>query len=241
MIWDTINIAIRVVYSMLLKQKIINILRNKVGLRYRRYNNYIHRKARDKCTTWGGNNICGKGSVLNNSEVGYMTYFGNECFLPNCIVGKYCSIGDRVMIIAGNHPTSKFVSTHPAFYSTDYVFSFVQKQKFLEHTFCVTERNIKVEIGNDVWIGSDARILEGVHIGNGAIVAAGALVASDVEPYSVVGGVPAREIKKRFTPKQIEVINDSCWWDYKSEFVQSISDSFENIEEFLAEIQKERN
>ncbi len=68
-------------------------------------------------------------------------------------------------------------------------------------------------IGNDVWIGQDVLVLPGVTIGNGAILAAGAVVTKDVEPYSVVGGVPEKKKKKRFTDKQISQLELIQWWN----------------------------
>lgn len=71
-----------------------------------------------------------------------------------------------------------------------------------------------IVIGNDVWIGYDAVIMAGVTIGDGAIVGARAVVTRDVEPYSIVGGVPAREIRKRFAPDVISRLLELQWWDW---------------------------
>jgi hypothetical protein len=70
-------------------------------------------------------------------------------------------------------------------------------------------------IGNDVWIGAKSTIMSGVKIGHGAIVAAGAVVTKDVQPYSVVGGNPAKHIKFRFDEKQIEKLLEISWWDWE--------------------------
>src|SRR5690606_28245456 len=72
-------------------------------------------------------------------------------------------------------------------------------------------------IGNDVWIGYDALIMPGVKIGNGAIVAARAVVASDVPAYAVVGGNPARVLKRRFTDEDIATLESIAWWDWPVE------------------------
>ena len=72
-------------------------------------------------------------------------------------------------------------------------------------------------IGHDVWIGYDALIMPGVQIGNGAIVSSRSVVVSDVPPYTVVGGNPARPIKQRFTPEQVETLQTIAWWNWPVE------------------------
>src|SRR5690606_6383856 len=68
-------------------------------------------------------------------------------------------------------------------------------------------------IGNDVWIGANAIIKSGISIGDGAIIASGAVVTKNVEPFSVVGGVPAKHLKYRFNPDQISFLKDFKWWN----------------------------
>ena len=74
-----------------------------------------------------------------------------------------------------------------------------------------------IVIGNDVWIGYEAVIMAGVHIGNGAIIAARAVVTKDVPPYTIVGGVPARPIRKRFDEEVIQKLETLKWWDWSAE------------------------
>jgi hypothetical protein len=78
-------------------------------------------------------------------------------------------------------------------------------------------KNGKITIGNDVWIGARAMILPSVKIGNGAIIAAGAVVTKDVPDCAVVGGVPAKIIKYRFSAEEIAILNEVCWWDWPDE------------------------
>ena len=81
-------------------------------------------------------------------------------------------------------------------------------------------------IGNDVWIGHNATLMPGIKIGDGAIIATNSTVVKDVEPYSVVGGNPAREIKKRFPKETIEKLLRLKWWDWSPE---KISDNLQHL------------
>ena len=83
-----------------------------------------------------------------------------------------------------------------------------------------------ITIGNDVWIGARAVIVSNVTIGHGAVVGAGAVVTRDVSPYAVVGGVPAKIIKMRFNPEQIEKLLEIAWWDWPEERIRSNIDLF---------------
>jgi serine acetyltransferase len=81
-------------------------------------------------------------------------------------------------------------------------------------------------IGNDVWIGARAVVLDGVSVGNGAIIAAGAIVSKDVPAYSIVGGVPAKEIRQRFSSETIQVLEDLKWWDAPDSLLQELAPRF---------------
>ena len=85
-------------------------------------------------------------------------------------------------------------------------------------------------IGNDVWIGHSAKILEGVTIGDGAIIATGAVVAEDVSPYSIVGGVPAKKIKNRFSDEDIEFLMNLKWWEKDLDWIKKYAAYFESID-----------
>ncbi len=152
-------------------------------------------------------------TVHNNSKVflskiGKCSYISYGTTIRNADIGKFCSIGYNVTIGLGKHPTN-FLSTNPLFYSE--VRANPQISLSVRSHFNESE---KVIIGNDVWIGAGVMIGDGVKIGNGAIVAAGAVVVKDVEPYSVVGGVPAKFIKFRFDKDICHYINSLNWWDW---------------------------
>ena len=92
---------------------------------------------------------------------------------------------------------------------------------------------LAVNIGNDVWIGDNVYILAGVKIGNGAIIAMGAVVTRDVEPYTIVGGVPAKVIRKRFNDEQIKKLEEIKWWNKSTDWILEHIEDFEDIEKFV--------
>ena len=188
-----------------------------------------------------GNNFIGPNSSFEGT-MGYGSYIASNSSL-SAEIGRYVSIAGSVNTVNGFHPSSTFVSTHPSFYSkrTLVDLSFSDSDKFEELRFANKEQKLSVAIGNDVWIGFGATILAGVTIGDGAIVAAGAVVVKDVEPYSIVGGVPAQIIKKRFSDNQISLLTKLRWWERGEDWIRSHCDDFENIERFLENFQGDQS
>ena len=172
------------------------------------------------------------------SSIGYASYIGNRSFIKNTKIGRYTCIANDVMTVAGSHPTSKFVSIHPAFYSTrkQSGFTYVQEDKFSD--FKYIDKKFTVIIGNDVWIGSGVKIMEDVTIHDGAVVAAGAIVTKDVPPYAIVGGVPAKIIKYRFDDETIKKLLDLKWWEKDQEWIKKHADDFVDVEKILDNSEK---
>jgi len=166
--------------------------------------------------------------------MGYGSYIGESSHI-NATIGRYSCIGDRVHTISGTHPTREFVSIHPAFYSTakQAGFTYIDDNCFEERHRNPVDGKTTIYIGNDVWIGSNVTILGGIIIGDGAIVAAGALINQDVEPYTIVGGVPAKVIRKRFRQEEISFLQEFCWWNMKPEWLKENSKNMKNIKIFM--------
>ena len=139
------------------------------------------------------------------------------------IIGKFCSIacGAKFIFNCANH-TLKSLST--------YTFPLFFEEWDLPKSEVATAWDNKgdIVIGNDVWIGYDAVIMAVVSIGDGAIIGTRAVVVKDVEPYSIVGGIPAKEIRKRFSPDIIARLRKLQWWNWPPEKIQSIIQYIQN-------------
>lgn len=159
-------------------------------------------------------------------SIGKGTYISENAKISMTNIGKFCSIGPNFLCGWGIHPT-KYITTSPAFYSTN-------KQNGITYSKenKITERK-KITIGNDVFIGMNVTILDGVVVGDGAIIGAGAVVVKDVEPYSIVGGVPAKHIKYRFDEEIRNKLLKIKWWNFDEEKLQDVEKMFFDVESFV--------
>jgi acetyltransferase-like isoleucine patch superfamily enzyme len=182
-----------------------------------------------------GWNAIGKNTEISYTSVGLGSYISDNCLIRMTQIGRFCSIGSNVQMGIGTHPTRVYVSTHPAFFSTsnERGFTFTEEDIFEELTYIDPERKYVLSIGNDVWVGSNVIFTDGLYIGNGAVIAAGAVVTKDVPPYAIVGGIPAKIIRFRFTDEEIQKLNSIKWWDWEFAKLKQQSHLFNNINEFL--------
>jgi chloramphenicol O-acetyltransferase type B len=130
------------------------------------------------------------------------------------IIGSFCSIGTgAAFIMAGNQGHRyDWVSSFPFFYMPEVPAFAGARDAFQPAGDTV--------IGNDVWIGAEAMFMPGVRVGHGAVIGSRALVTRDVEPYTIVGGNPARPIRKRFSEPEIAMLLEMAWWDWPLERIQ---------------------
>lgn len=166
-----------------------------------------------------------------NIQVGRYSYYSgyyhghgfDECaryLLPDegvdrLIIGSFCSIGSGAAFIMGGNQghRSDWISTFPFFWMPDVPFFAGAENGF--------RRAGDTVIGNDVWIGSEAVIMPGVRIGDGAVIGTRSLVTRDVEPYAIVGGNPARLLRKRFGDADIARLLELRWWDWSDAALQA--------------------
>lgn len=178
-----------------------------------------------------GRNSIGKNSYLSGTTLGFGTFVGFGCEFSNCKIGKFCSIGSNIRVVSATHPSSGFISTHPAFFSDTYWFHYVKESKFKEHL--TNDEGLQCTIGNDVWIGDNVLIKGGCKIGDGAIIAMGSIVLHDVKPYSIVAGIPAKEIRKRMEDDNITALEQIKWWDKPISWIEAHAEEFTDIKSFI--------
>lgn len=173
-------------------------------------------------------------TTLLNTYVGYGSYIQHDCELNDVKIGRFTSIAPYVRFVTGQHPSSGFISTHPAFFSTNKAagFTYCRKQKFPDYVQPVCEDRYQFCVGNDVWIGERVSVMAGVTIGDGAIVAAGAVVTKDIPPYAVVGGVPAKILRYRFGEEERAFLLEKKWWDKDISWIEQHADSFDDMKKF---------
>jgi chloramphenicol O-acetyltransferase type B len=149
-------------------------------------------------------------------KVGRHTYGHEGIVLPHwdedaeLTIGSFCSIADRCVIFLGGNHRTDWITTFP-------FTSLAERWPAAEGIPGHPSTNGDVVIGNDVWIASNVTIMSGVTIGDGAVIAANATVARDVPPYAVVAGNPARVVRNRFTPEDVEALLAIRWWEWSDE------------------------
>jgi len=145
-------------------------------------------------------------------------------------IGKFCSIAQGARINPGNHATWRAAQHHFTYRAAQFGLGEDDEE------FFQWRRDHWVTIGHDVWIGHGVTILPGVRIGDGAVVGAGAVVSKDVAPYTIVGGVAAQPLKRRFTEAQGEALQRIAWWDWSHDQLKAALPDIRRftIDDFIA-------
>lgn len=155
-----------------------------------------------------GNVSIGKYASINGPSTSIVSHKNKIC------IGAYSSIARNVQIQGHNHNYKRATS------------SSIFKGIFKINDDSDIDNKGDVIIGEDVWIGTNSVILSGVRIGRGSIIAAGSVVTKNIEPYSIVGGVPAKLIKSRFSNATINELEESKWWLWDTDEVLKNGDFF---------------
>jgi len=176
------------------------------------------------------------GRLQFNGSIGAYSYvrFDGRIAGRTGSIGRYCSIAPGVVIGDGEHPTD-WLSTHPFQWGVD---TWLSKEEQKANAFPKRTGKPKLKIGNDVWIGAGATILPGLTVGDGAVVAAGAVVTRDVPPYAIVGGVPARIIRYRFSSETIVRLLALKWWQFTPQSFFGVP--FNRIDKAIVELEKRK-
>lgn len=178
----------------------------------------------------------------------YTTLIGKYSYGPLCCdhryiksIGAFSGFGKGSNVVL-NHPM-EYITMHPMIYAgradeeVEYEYDELKKRPWYfpgVQPHDIKKVNRRITIGNDVWFGENVIVTNGANIGNGVIAGAGAVITKDVPDYAVVVGVPARIIRYRYTPEQIEKLNKIAWWDWPDEVIRERYDDFYlDIEEFL--------
>jgi acetyltransferase-like isoleucine patch superfamily enzyme len=209
---------------------IINVIRKLFGsvyypIVYRKKALKVERGVRIVNVSFNNHNYIYSNAKLRDVEIGDFSYIGKRSQVAFAKIGRFCSVGEDVKIGLGLHPTD-LVSTHPSFYSNN-------KKSFCFSNELMVDEYKNAEIGNDVWIGTNAIVLGGVKVGDGAIIAAGAIVTKNVEPYSIVGGNPAKVIKYRFSEEVITKLIGLRIWERDLKWIEDNYTYFLNAELFI--------
>ena len=190
----------------------------------------IHDTARVLGSTLGRYTEVGERTHVAESTLGDYSYVVNDSDIIYSTIGKFCSIAAHTRINPGNHPYWRASQAHFVYRASEYFDGEADEDAFFDW-----RRADAVTIGHDVWIGHGAIILPGVSIRTGAIIAAGAVVTKDVGSYEIVGGVPAKLIRRRFAEPISERLVAIAWWDWSHlELREAVADFRSlSIEQFV--------
>ncbi len=152
-------------------------------------------------------------------QVGHFSY-GRPTVLTwgegrKVFIGKYCSFANGVTIFLGGNHRTDWLTTYPFSALTD---TWPEAVGIQGHPLS----NGDVRIGNDVWFGANSTVMSGITVGDGAVIAAFSVVTKDVPPYAIIGGNPARIIRRRFSEETIKHLLEVKWWDWPERYIRSV-------------------
>ena len=163
----------------------------------------------------------GAGTRMSNVVMGDYSYCDRTCDIANSRIGRFVNIASYVRIGATDHPLDRASLHHFQYRSADYWDDADHDRAWFD-----MRRSRLAHLGHDTWIGHNAQVKPEVTVGHGAVVAAGAVVTKDVDPYTIVGGLPATPIRRRLPPDLAERMMALAWWDWPHDRLRAALDDF---------------
>lgn len=185
---------------------------------------FIHHDCEVTDATFGRYVEIGRGSRLAHCHVGDYSYCDRYADIANAIVGKFSNIAAFVRVGATDHPMEKASLHHFHYRSPDYFDDATHDAAWFEH-----RRTRRTMIGHDTWLGHGAQVRPDVTIGHGAVAAGGAIVTKDVEPYTIVAGIPAVPLRTRYAAGIAERMIELAWWDWPHERLREALADFRDL------------
>ncbi|MEO1066791.1 MAG: DapH/DapD/GlmU-related protein [Pseudomonadota bacterium] len=184
----------------------------------------IHETAHVEASTIGRYTEVGEQCRIVETEFGDYSYMMRAGDIWGSTIGKFANIASFVRINATNHPTWRVTQHHFTYRAGDYFDDAENEEEFFEW-----RRDNAVTIGHDTWIGHGATVLPGVTVGNGAVIGSGAVVSKNVDPYTVIGGVPAVPLKRRLPVAVCERMEALAWWDWDHAALRAALHDFKTL------------
>jgi len=175
-------------------------------------------------TTFGAYCELGRGSRVQNSEFLDYSYTDRATDIANATIGKFANIASYTRIGPTDHPLHTASLHHFLYRSTDYWDDAEFDQDFFDHRM-----SRRAVIGHDTWLGHNCIIKPEVTVGDGAVVASGAVVTKDVEPYTIVAGMPAKPMRRRQPPEIAERMMELAWWDWDHDRLRAALPDFRTM------------
>ncbi len=185
---------------------------------------FLHPDCQVTNSSFGAYVEIGAGSRIANSNWGDYSYCDRTCDIANAEIGKFANIASFTRIGATDHPLEKASLHHFHYRSADYWDDAEDDADWFARRAGRTAR-----IGHDTWIGHAAIIKPEVTIGNGAVIASGAIVTKDVPPYTIVAGVTAQPIRRRFPEDVADRMEQLAWWDWDNARLRTALPDFRNM------------